>query len=178
VSAMFTRLRDFFGINGASSSVEKARLGTPRYAGFWRRSGASVVDGVIYSVVMGLLLGPTMMNAGLLSAEGLLRMALVLLATVVLWLKFLGTPGKLLLECQVVDADSFLPMSHKQAVLRYVAYLASILPLMLGFLWVARDPRKQGFHDKIANTVVLYRSEIEADDESRKSLQQLIGELR
>jgi uncharacterized RDD family membrane protein YckC len=63
-------------------------------------------------------------------------------------------------------------------VLRYAAYLASILPLMLGFLWVARDPRKQGFHDKIANTVVLYRAGVEVDDESSKSLEQLMGELR
>jgi uncharacterized RDD family membrane protein YckC len=129
-------------------------------------------------VLMGLLLGPTIMNASIFTTEGALRMALVLVVTVGLWLKFLGTPGKLLLECQIVDADTFLPMTSKQAVLRYAAYLASILPLMLGFLWVARDPRKQGFHDKIANTVVLYRAGVEVDDESSKSLEQLMGELR
>ena len=49
---------------------------------------------------------------------------------------------------------------------------------LLGFLWVARDKRKQAFHDKIANTVVLYKSGIETDDESQKSLEQLMGELR
>lgn len=160
------------------TSSRPASGASPQYAGFWRRVGASLIDGVIYSVVMGLLLGPALMNASLLTVEGVLRMVVVLLITVGLWLKFLGTPGKLLLECQVVDADTFLPMSSKQAALRYVAYLASILPLMLGFLWVARDERKQAFHDKIANTVVLYQAEIEADDESSKSLEQLIGELR
>lgn len=148
------------------------------YAGFWRRVGASLIDSVMLMVLMGLLLDPSFINAGMLTTEGLLRMALVLLITVGLWLKFLGTPGKLLLECQIVDADSLLPMTSRQAVLRYVAYLASVLPLMLGFLWVAYDKRKQGFHDKIANTVVVYRVGIEADDESTKSLQQLIGELR
>ena len=148
------------------------------YAGFWRRTAASVIDSVIFMVLMGLLLGSTITNADIFTMEGLLRMTLVLLITVGLWLKFLGTPGKLLLECQIVDADTFLPMSSKQAVLRYFAYLASILPLMLGFLWVARDPRKQGFHDKIANTVVVFRSGAEVDDESSKSLEQLIGELR
>lgn len=148
------------------------------YAGFWRRTAASIIDSVMLMVLMGLLLGPAIMNAGVFTAEGLFRIALVLLITVGLWLKFLGTPGKLLLECQIVDAGTFLPMSRKQALLRYVAYLASILPLMLGFLWVARDPRKQGFHDKIASTVVVFRSGVEADDESSKSLEQLIGELR
>jgi uncharacterized RDD family membrane protein YckC len=149
-----------------------------QYAGFWRRTAASIIDSVMLMVLMGLLLGPTIMNASIFTTEGVLRMALVLVVTVGLWLKFMGTPGKLLLECQIVDADTFLPMSSKQALLRYVAYLASILPLMLGFLWVARDPRKQGFHDKIANTVVLYRAGVEVDDESSKSLERLMGELR
>jgi uncharacterized RDD family membrane protein YckC len=149
-----------------------------QYAGFWRRVGATVIDSVIYTVLLGLVAGPVILNAEMLTQEGLLRMAATLLITVILWLKFLGTPGKLLLECQVVDADSFEPMSVKQAALRYVAYLASFLPLLLGFLWVVRDKRKQAFHDKIANTVVVYKAGIEADDESTKSLEQLMAELR
>lgn len=158
-----------------SNEVPNAAI---QYAGFWRRTAATIIDSVMLMVLMGMFLGPTIMGASMFTTEGVLRMALVLVITVGLWLKFMGTPGKLLLECQIVDADTFLPMSSKQALLRYVAYLASILPLMLGFLWVARDPRKQGFHDKIANTVVLYRAGVEADDESSKSLEQLIGELR
>jgi uncharacterized RDD family membrane protein YckC len=40
------------------------------------------------------------------------------------------------------------------AFLRWAAYhLSSIL--LLGFLWVAVDRRKQGWHDKIAGTVVV-----------------------
>ena len=42
----------------------------------------------------------------------------------------------------------------------------------------AWDPRKQGFHDKLAKTVVLFNAGIELDDESDKSLDQLLGELR
>jgi len=123
-------------------------------------------------------MGSVIMDAELFTGEGLLRTMTGFLLTIILWVKFLGTPGKLLLDCQVVDADSFKPMSIKQAALRYVAYLASILPLFLGFLWIARDKRKQAFHDKIANTVVLHKADIEADDESKKSLEQLMGELR
>lgn len=149
-----------------------------QYAGFWRRVGATLIDSILYAVLIGLLLGPGIMNAELLTAEGALRTGIGLLLTIILWLKFLGTPGKLLLDCQVVDADSFEPMSVKQAALRYVAYVASIVPLLLGFLWVARDKRKQAFHDKIASTVVLHKAGIEVDDESTKSLEQLMGELR
>jgi uncharacterized RDD family membrane protein YckC len=30
-----------------------------------------------------------------------------------------------------------------------------MLPLFLGFFWIAIDMRKQGWHDKLANTVVV-----------------------
>lgn len=149
-----------------------------QYAGFWRRAGATLIDSFLFVIIVGLIAGPMLVNAEIFTLEGLLRMVAGLLLTVFLWLKFLGTPGKLLLGCQVVDADSFEPMSIKQAALRYVAYFVSFVPLLLGFLWVAWDKRKQAFHDKIANTVVLYNAGIEADDESTKSLEQLIGELR
>lgn len=158
-----------------SATIDKTAV---VYAGFWRRVGVTFIDSLIYTVLLGLIAGPNFVNAELVSPEGLLRITLVMLLTLGLWYKFLGTPGKLLLGCQVVDADTFEPLSAKQTILRYCAYLASMLPLMLGFLWVARDPRKQGFHDKIANTVVLFNADIETDDESTKTLDQLLSELR
>ena len=39
-------------------------------------------------------------------------------------------------------------------MLRFLAYFVSALPLYLGFLWIALDRRKQGWHDKIARTIV------------------------
>lgn len=153
-------------------------IADPTYAGFWKRVGAALIDSFIFSLLFGLVLGPAFVSAPLFTLEGMLRSGITLLITVGLWINFLGTPGKLLLGLQVVDADSFKVMTTKQAFIRFVAYLASMLPLMIGFLWVARDPRKQGFHDKIANTVVLYNANIEADDESGKSLHQLLGEIR
>ena len=125
-----------------------------------------------------IVLGPSYINASFWSLEGLVENALSLIITVAFWIKLFGTPGKLLMSCQVVDADSNQSLSLKQAVLRYAGYYVSALPLGLGFLWIAWDKRKQGFHDKIANTVVLYNAELYAGDESQKSLQQLISELR
>lgn len=158
--------------------INMAHITNPIYAGFWRRVGAFFVDSLIFSLLFGLVLGPAFVNAPLFTLEGLSRSGLTMLFTVGFWINFTGTPGKLLLGCQVVDADSFEVMNTRQAFVRFVAYLASMLPLMLGFLWIAKDLRKQGFHDKIANTVVLYNANIEADDESRKSLNQLMGEAR
>lgn len=51
-----------------------------------------------------------------------------------------------------------------QLLVRYIAYLASALPLGLGFLWVAVDRRKQAFHDKLARTVVVEDDDVEGGD--------------
>lgn len=153
-------------------------LTAPCYAGFWRRAAASMFDSMIYFVLVGLLLGTEYAKAETFSWEGFVVNGLMMAMTVVLWVKFLGTPGKLLLGCQVVDADSFAPVTLKQAIIRYLGYFVSMLPLMLGFLWIIWDRRKQGFHDKLANTVVLYNAGLEMDDESSKSLDQLLSEMR
>ena len=150
----------------------------PTYAGFWRRVGAVLVDSLFFSILYGLVLGPAFVNAPLFTLEGISRSGLTMIITVGFWINFLGTPGKLLLSCQVVDADSFKIITTRQAFIRFVAYLASMLPLLLGFFWVLKDPRKQSFHDKIANTVVLYNANIFADDESQKNLNQLMSETR
>ena len=46
-------------------------------------------------------------------------------------------------------------MSVGQSIGRYLAYFLSTLPFGLGLLWVAWDPKKQGWHDKLAGTVVV-----------------------
>ena len=45
--------------------------------------------------------------------------------------------------------------STGQLIGRYFGYYVSTIPLFLGFVWVAFDPRKQGWHDKLAGTVVV-----------------------
>ena len=62
------------------------------------------------------------------------------------------TPGKMLFGLKVtrVDGDS---LSILQALWRTLGYYLNQLTLFIGFLWVAFDSRKQGFHDKIAGTI-------------------------
>jgi uncharacterized RDD family membrane protein YckC len=63
------------------------------------------------------------------------------------------TPGKILLKLQVVGTTG-KRLTYGIAFLRWIGSIISSLPLFLGFLWVAFDSRKQGWHDKIAGTVV------------------------
>lgn len=71
------------------------------------------------------------------------------------WLFKQATPGKMAVGIKVVDAKTGNAMSLGQAIGRYVAYFMSTIPLGLGFIWAAFDPRKQGWHDKLAGTVVV-----------------------
>ena len=148
------------------------------YAGFWRRAGAAIIDSVIFTIILAATFGRSYVESDFWSIEGIVSNGLALLLTTVLWVRYSGTPGKLLLGCQVVDANTGEPITFKQALIRYLGYYVSLLTLGLGFLWVMWDKRKQGFHDKIANTVVVYNGVVDAFDESQKSLDQLISEVR
>ncbi|UGA40660.1 RDD family protein [Chromobacterium haemolyticum] len=70
------------------------------------------------------------------------------------WFKS-STPGKMLLGARIVDAKTGAPMTPGQAALRYLGYFVSCFPFLLGLIWVGLDARKQGWHDKIAGTVVV-----------------------
>ncbi len=155
-----------------------------RYGGFLLRLGAALIDSLLFSMLslclLYLVYGPayfqSLSNPDGMAASGgslgfMIDWMLPLAITVFCWLRFLGTPGKLLLGCQVVDARSGRSLGLGQALLRYLGYFVSALPLGLGFLWIIWDKRKQGFHDKIAGTVVVL------EDESQRSLADLEREL-
>ena len=164
-------------------------LDLEHYAGFWRRVAASLIDTVVMSVLVGVIHFFVFGNSGLgfvivdgnismASNRGWFEQLIIIAITVFMWMKFLGTPGKLLMGCHVVDAKTRQHLKLGQAILRYVAYFISAIPLFLGFFWVAWDKRKQGFHDKIAGTVVLVESHHVQKDESQKTLEQLMKEVR
>ena len=65
------------------------------------------------------------------------------------------TPGKALLGLRIVRQDG-RPLSVGRALLRYLGYWISAIPLFLGFIWILFDRQHEGWHDKIANTHVVY----------------------
>lgn len=65
------------------------------------------------------------------------------------------TPGKMLLGIVVVQTTGE-KITPGIAFLRWVGYIISSLFLYLGFIWIAFDGKKQGWHDKIAGTMVVH----------------------
>lgn len=72
-----------------------------------------------------------------------------------LWLLVDKTLGQALLGLRVLRTDG-RPLTFGPALRRVLGYYVSFFALFLGFLWILIDDRRQGWHDKIADTVVVY----------------------
>jgi len=150
------------------------------YGGFWVRFVASIIDSVLVMVVItpllvwiygtGYLTDPINEALEMASldvdetssflqfqgaADVLLNYVFPAIAIVLFWIARQATPGKMLLSLKIVDAETLGPITPAQAIGRYLGYYVSTLVLFLGFFWVAWDARKQGWHDKLARTVVI-----------------------
>ncbi|MEH6515716.1 MAG: RDD family protein [Halioglobus sp.] len=133
-----------------------------QYAGFWIRLGAALVDSLllllVISVPLTLIYGSEYWSAPVAAigfGDVMIQYVAPIVITVWFWTKYLGTPGKMVFRLRVVDAQTGQALSTPQAIGRYFGYYVSILPLMLGFIWIGIDKKKQGFHDKLAGTVVI-----------------------
>jgi uncharacterized RDD family membrane protein YckC len=76
-------------------------------------------------------------------------------AVILFWVAKQATPGKMAISAKIVDAQTGNAANQTQLIGRYLAYYLSAIPLGLGFIWVAFDERKQGWHDKLSGTVVV-----------------------
>jgi uncharacterized RDD family membrane protein YckC len=139
-------------------------LQTPHYAGFWVRLKAALIDSVLILLVIGpiltVLYGAQYWDRGTPLVQGewdiILNYIFPAIAVVVFWLYKSATPGKLFMHLSIVDAKTGQKPTTKQFIGRYAAYYVSILPLGAGLIWVAFDPKKQAWHDKLAGTLVLF----------------------
>ncbi len=156
---------------------------TVDYAGFWWRFGAMMVDIAILWGFYYLLDGFWNLASGLpwtgitqaMVEQGTTTVPLWWLRLIVFFLMqliyFTGfwawrgqTPGKMLFRLKVVRFDA-TPIGWGGAFLRYCAYIISAFPLFIGFFWMTFNSRRQGLHDKIAETFVIRiptRREIES----------------
>jgi len=132
------------------------------YAGFWIRFGAFLIDLIIMMIVIYIPLSFIYGEEYWVEDKYIygfwdffLGYVVPFVATIWFWLRFLGTPGKMATRLEIVDAKTGNRMSTGQAIGRYFAYILSTIPLFLGFIWIGIDKRKQGWHDKLAGTVVI-----------------------
>jgi uncharacterized RDD family membrane protein YckC len=70
------------------------------------------------------------------------------------WAIFGATPGMMLLGVYLRRVDGSR-VSFWRAIVRWIGSMLSAIPLFLGFAWIAVDARRQGWNDKLADTLVV-----------------------
>ena len=123
-----------------------------KYAGFWIRLVALVIDCIII----------VPLNNYILSYLGDGSILRILVPNIIWWAYTAGltssnlqaTLGKKILGLKVVDLNGNR-ISFGQSTGRFFASILSGLILGIGYLMVAFNPKKQGLHDQIAGTYVI-----------------------
>lgn len=152
-----------------TTGIAEGPAATPevKYAGFWKRLLAFVVDlGVIsliffaLAIILPILLGPWLGVPGgsVILASG----AVVWL--VITWLYWAlmessskqGTFGKDMLGIVVTDAEGNR-ISFRKATVRHFGKVASALPVLAGFVMAGFTAKKQGLHDLITGSLVVMK---------------------
>ena len=135
-----------------------------QYIGFWWRVAATIVDSILGAIII-LPIAFQVYGEQYLWSEDLfqgpldffLQLVFPAIAVILFWIWKGATPGKMAVSAKIVDAQTGGRPSPAQCLGRYLAYFVAFLPLGLGAIWVAFDKRKQGWHDKLAGTVVIRR---------------------
>ena len=138
-----------------------------RYGGFWIRVVAYIIDYVITGgITYGLLVATKPISCqdagdgtclpGTTTVSGLfyVLIAIPVVYYIVAW-AIGGTIGQRVLGMRLVNATTGQALGVGRSLLRLVGYIISTAVIFIGLIWVAFDPRKQGWHDKIAGSVVI-----------------------
>ncbi len=159
--------------------AKKMEGSTLEFAGFWRRLAAILIDlsavAVICSIII-LIFQPlnlpglgNLWNFGFdiealnenfwnalpyLIGRNVLSLLVSITYFVGFWVWRGQTPGKMLLSIKVIREDGS-DVTIGVALLRCLGYIVSFATVLLGFIWIAFDDRKQGFHDTMAETYVV-----------------------
>jgi uncharacterized RDD family membrane protein YckC len=136
-----------------------AALAAPviRYGGFWRRSGAFLLDGFVIAIAS---VPATILT---LVAYASTASTIATIVTVPIgfaylpfcWARWGTTIGMALMGLRVVRLEDLQRISWWRALGRLLALYPASVFLGLGIIWVGWEPRKRGWHDRLADTLVL-----------------------
>lgn len=137
-----------------------------QYAGFWRRFGAALIDGILVNVAslpiyfISSWIWPVAEIEGWYVQIGSWIGAIF--TTILTWIYYTvmessskqATLGKIALGIIVTDRQR-RRISFRRATARFFSKILSTIILFIGFIMIPFTKRKQGLHDKIAGTLVL-----------------------
>jgi uncharacterized RDD family membrane protein YckC len=135
-----------------------------QYATYSRRARALFIDSIWWTLLLLFVpIGPS--TEDLLSDPATAYLSVLfwlsvaqcipIVITGIMWALWGTSPGKRATGLRIVDADTGEAMTGKQAAMRTLGYLVCFATCGAGFLPMLFSPRKQGLHDRMANTVVI-----------------------
>jgi uncharacterized RDD family membrane protein YckC len=151
-----------------------------RPAGFISRSIAFISDLVIISLTSTLIIfglneilaffgikvllnrwignsvDPETINQIIRILVGVITWSYAMLYFAIFWYIIGYTPGKYLVGLKIIRLNG-TRLSFWKCILRVLSYYISAILFFMGFFWIIFDQKRQGFHDKIAGTIVIYR---------------------
>ena len=140
---------------------------TGRPAGFFTRLEAFIIDllvillgslaaiGLFELIIKFFILPFTRVNWTRGTYSPLISLLITLVYFSFFWWLLGFTPGKFLLGLKIIRLDG-RNLGLGRSILRFFGYWLSAIVLGLGFIWIIFDSRRQGWHDKLVNTQVIY----------------------
>ena len=125
-----------------------------RFGGFWIRLLAVILDGIILGIPLALVSLGLVLVTKVSMIYWVVQLAGIFLVIYLNGAKG-GTPGKKILGLRIVN-EMGENIGIPVAILRYIGFIISAAILCIGFLMIAFNQKKQGLHDMIAKTYVVY----------------------
>jgi uncharacterized RDD family membrane protein YckC len=134
-------------------------------AGVGQRLASYLVDGVVLSIIyialmflFGVPIEEEAIAGGNFSTTFYAVYILMAAIGIGYFTYFFGkgqTPGMKLVEIKLIRTDGVEPVGYKKGFFRWVGMEISGIVLLLGYIWILIDKKRQGWHDKIAGTYVV-----------------------
>lgn len=145
-----------------------------RYAGFWIRFVAALIDGILLAIVnylitllFGLIFGKNAANIAS-TFEWIISIGYY----VVYQQKYGQTIGKKAMKIKVVTYDGKTPTMFTFFLREIIGKFISAIILLIGYFMIIWDAKKQALHDKIASTYVVYVEQAVAQQQTAPIQQQ------
>jgi uncharacterized RDD family membrane protein YckC len=143
-------------------SIEKGRSTTLRFAGFWMRFWAYILDLIVVGSIERLLVKPLFRLMDIPLAEFNMFAPISIASAVVFYLYFVlmtkyfnQTLGKMVFGLKVIDLKgetlSWGTILFREWIGRFIS-----ATLVVGYFVVAFLPKKQGLHDLFTETTVIH----------------------
>ena len=145
------------------------------YAGFFVRFAAYLADSIIASILSLTLVSPlyAAKAAGMdfLGKNILFNFTIINIISYLLFVAYFvlltyfghSTPGKKIFRLEVITEDgswNFINILYRETIGRFLSGLMNI-----GYLAIIVTEKKQGFHDKLCDTCVIYKGAVLSEDE-------------